>query len=441
MKATDIAIKVDNISKYYRIGLKEEINENFVGSVFSFLKRPLANFRKYRALYKFDELSSEPDISSAVNTADLFVALRNLSFEVKKGEVVGIIGKNGAGKSTLLKILSRITFPTAGKVEIRGRNSSLLEVGTGFHPELTGRENVYLNGTVLGMTKKEVDRKFNAIVDFSGISRFIDTPVKRYSSGMRVRLAFSVAAHLEPEILIIDEVLAVGDVEFQAKCIGKMNSIAHDGRTVFFVSHNMGAVLELCQRVLWLEAGCIKRDGLARDVITEYLSHGGQSTGEWIGPSDKGRNSRLAYLTKAQIVSNKEKGIVFHFAEAITVEISYQVLSNIRGFFCYVLLKDSFSNILWASQDVYHRHDQVKQVRELGIYTSTCIFPESLLPPGQYFVTIGIHGGGGAEVLHEELVDAMSFRISEVGYPFNSGPKRGLLSPDLSWGIERQLLE
>ncbi len=440
MQGNDIAIKIDNISKYYRIGLKEEMNENFVGSVFNFLKRPLANFRKYRALYNFDEINAL-DASSMVDAADLFVALRNLSFEVKKGEVIGIIGKNGAGKSTLLKILSRITFPTAGKVEIRGRSSSLLEVGTGFHPELTGRENVYLNGTVLGMTKKEVDRKFDSIVDFSGISKFIDTPVKRYSSGMRVRLAFSVAAHLEPEILIIDEVLAVGDVEFQAKCIGKMNSIAHDGRTVFFVSHNMGAVLELCQRVLWLEAGCIKRDGLARDVITEYLSHGGEATGEWIGPSDKGRNSTLAYLTKAQIVSKKEKDCVFHFTEAMRVEISYRVLSNIRTFFCYVLLRDTFGNILWASQDAHHRHDQVGQVRDLGIYTSTCIFPEGLLPPGQYFVTIGIHGGGGAEVLHEELVDAMSFRISEVGYPFNSGPKRGLFSPDLSWRIERELNE
>ena len=441
MKSNDIAIKVDNISKYYRIGLKEEMNENFFGSVFSFIKRPLANFRKYRALYKFDELSSDLDDSSKVNTSDLFVALRNISFEVKKGEVVGIIGKNGAGKSTMLKILSRITYPTSGKVEMRGKNSSLLEVGTGFHPELTGRENVYLNGTVLGMKKKEVDRKFDAIVDFSGISRFIDTPVKRYSSGMTVRLAFSVAAHLEPEILIIDEVLAVGDVGFQAKCIGKMNSIAHEGRTVLFVSHNMGAVIDLCQRVVWLEGGRIKLDGSPRDVITEYLAHGGETTGGWARSMEENGASHVAYLTKARIVSNEENNNsnALHYAERITIEISYQVLSRVSAFKCYVLLKDSFANILWASQDT-HGHDQVEQVRGPGVYKSRCTFPEGLLRPGQYFVTFGIYGKQG-EIIEEEHADAISFRISEVGYPFNSDPRRGLLTPDIPWVVEHQPLE
>ena len=193
-----------------------------------------------------------------MDDADIFWALKDINFEVKKGEVLGIIGKNGAGKSTLLKILSRITEPTGGRIEIYGRIASLLEVGTGFNPELSGRENVYLNGTILGMTKKEIDLKFDEIIDFSGVEKFIDTPVKRYSSGMKVRLAFAVAAHLDPEILIIDEVLAVGDAEFQKKCLGKMHDVAeNEGRTVLFVSHNMSAVQTLCSRSVVLENGCL----------------------------------------------------------------------------------------------------------------------------------------------------------------------------------------
>ena len=195
-----------------------------------------------------------------------------MSFNIRSGEVVGIIGVNGAGKSTLLKVISRITPPTAGKITIRGRVSSLLEVGTGFHPELTGRENVYLNGTILGMRKVEVDRKFDEIVDFSGIDKFLDTPVKRYSTGMRVRLAFAVAAHLEPEILIVDEVLAVGDAEFQKKCLNKMEDVGKEGRTVLFVSHNMAAVTRLCQRGILLSDGKIIDDGDAHSIVSSYLT-------------------------------------------------------------------------------------------------------------------------------------------------------------------------
>jgi len=260
----DVAIRAENLSKRYRIGLKEELPDTLLGAMSSWLKAPLANFRDLRKLSHFHD--------NGRNTPDIIWALKDVSFEVKQGEVVGIIGRNGAGKSTLLKILSRITEPTSGRAVINGRVSSLLEVGTGFHPELTGRENVYLNGTVLGMSKAEVDRKFDEIVNFSGVEKFIDTPVKRYSSGMQVRLAFSVAAHLEPEILLVDEVLAVGDAEFQKKCLGKMGEVAAGGRTVLFVSHRMEMIESLCKRAFLLESGSLVLKDSARTVVNYYLT-------------------------------------------------------------------------------------------------------------------------------------------------------------------------
>jgi len=286
-------ISVENLSKAYRIGLKEEIPDTMFGAFTGMLKAPFRNFRRLRSLdtAKAGIRDQGSGVSSERATAgrsapetrhptpdasdpDLLWALRDVSFEVNEGEVLGIVGRNGAGKSTLLKILSRITEPTSGRVVMRGRVSSLLEVGTGFHPELTGRENIYMNGTVLGMRKKEIDRKFDEIVDFSGVAKFLDTPIKRYSSGMTVRLAFAVAAHLEPEILIIDEVLAVGDAEFQKKCLGKMQDVARAGRTVLFVSHNMAAVRNLCRRCVLLADGQTALDGTAEQVIDAYLSVG-----------------------------------------------------------------------------------------------------------------------------------------------------------------------
>jgi len=258
----NLAIKVENLAKRYRIGLKEKMHRTLFASVTSWLKSPLANFRELKKLTTFGE---------ADDAEDIIWALRDVSFKVREGEVIGIIGKNGSGKSTLLKILSEITDPTRGRVLINGRVSSLLEVGTGFHPELTGRENIYLNGTILGMTKYEVDRKFDEIVDFSGIEKFIETPAKRYSSGMRVRLAFAVAAHLEPEILLVDEVLSVGDAEFQQKCLDKMSEVTTSGRTVLYVSHNMPSVESLCHRAILLEQGRITFSGTAAETVGHYL--------------------------------------------------------------------------------------------------------------------------------------------------------------------------
>lgn len=255
-------ITAENISKAYRIGVRDKKADTLLGAVWQGVKSPVKNFRQLKSLRN---LNGHDD--------SIFWALRDISFSVKEGEVLGIIGHNGAGKSTLLKILSRITDPTSGRIVIRGRVSSLLEVGTGFHPDLTGRENIYMNGTILGMRKREIDAKFDEIIEFSGIEKHIDTPVKRYSSGMTVRLAFSVAAHLEPEILIIDEVLAVGDAEFQNKCLGKMNDVAQAGRTVLFVSHNMAAVRSLCTNSLLLGSGAIQYQGTPDKAIDQYLVH------------------------------------------------------------------------------------------------------------------------------------------------------------------------
>lgn len=269
---SDIAISVQSLSKRYRLGLKEQMPDTFVGTLTSWLKSPLANYRQLHKLRDFrdDPLDAEGHEIGAT-PEDVLYALRDVSFDIKKGEVVGIIGRNGAGKSTLLKILSRITEPTSGRVEVHGRVASLLEVGTGFHPELTGRENIYLNGTILGMRKAEIDRKFDEIVAFSEIERFLDTPVKRYSSGMYVRLAFAVAAHLEPEILIVDEVLAVGDAAFQKKCLGKMEAVSRrEGRTVLFVSHNLQSIRQLCSTAVLMAGGRVQTTGPCARVLEVY---------------------------------------------------------------------------------------------------------------------------------------------------------------------------
>ncbi len=258
---SDWAIKVESLSKLYRLGIRNQRADTLFGSAISFVKSPVRNFKKLRGLGKFNNL----------NDKNIFWALNNISFQVNKGEAIGIVGPNGAGKSTLLKILSRIAEPSFGQARVRGRISSLLEVGTGFHPELTGRDNIYMNGTILGMTKNEIDRKLDQIIDYSGVERHIDTNLKFYSSGMKVRLGFAVAAFMEQEIIIVDEVLAVGDSEFQKKCLGTMGNVASQGRTVLFVSHDLNAVQNLCKRAILLKNGAIVKDGNSTTVVQEYL--------------------------------------------------------------------------------------------------------------------------------------------------------------------------
>lgn len=308
---SEVAIKLEGISKKYTIGKEKD------GS----LRGTLSSL-----------------FSKSTSSTEDFWALKNVSFEVKKGDVVGIIGKNGAGKSTLLKILSQITRPTEGKIEINGRIASLLEVGTGFHPELTGRENIYLNGTILGMTRKEVQSKFDEIVAFSGIEKFIDTPVKHYSSGMYVRLAFAVAAHLEPEILIIDEVLAVGDAEFQKKCLGKMKDVAGEGRTVLFVSHDLAAVKSLCNKGVLLENGEIIYGGSTEIVLDLYK-------GKQITINNYINNSidiNKEYDIKSIIISGEfgyEKNI-FSIEDKIEINLSFHIKENPVPFNLFLCIKN-----------------------------------------------------------------------------------------------------
>jgi lipopolysaccharide transport system ATP-binding protein len=313
-------IKVENLGKQYRLG------QVGTGTITNDLNRWWYKVRGKEDPYlKIGETNDR----TTKGNSDLVWALKDINFEVKQGEVLGIIGKNGAGKSTLLKILSRVTGPTVGDIKVRGRIASLLEVGTGFHPELTGRENIFLNGAILGMTKAEIKSKFDEIVDFSGVERYIDTPVKRYSSGMYVRLAFAVAAHLEPEILIVDEVLAVGDSEFQKKCLGKMKDVSGQGRTVLFVSHNMGAIKELCDNIIVLKNGQVSYKGKTNDAIREYLSVPVtiNSATDFLNDKQSRRGSGEARFTEIKINNNDlvidpEKEILMTFSVKIFKEIN-----------------------------------------------------------------------------------------------------------------------
>jgi lipopolysaccharide transport system ATP-binding protein len=327
----DTAIEVEGLSKRFRIGLLDDVHDSIGASILSAIKSPLKNYRKYRSLYKFDSDENNGARSGDTSPADIIWALRDINFKVPRGQVLGIIGSNGAGKSTLLKVLSGITPPTHGRVTIRGRVSSLLEVGTGFHQELTGRENVYLNGTMLGMSKKEMDKRFDSIVEFSGVDKFLDTPVKRYSSGMRVRLAFAVAAHLEPEVLIIDEVLAVGDAAFQRKSLSKMEDVSQHGRTVLFVSHNMPAITRLCSRAILLDQGALTMDGNATDVVGAYLNqgHGMAGVREWPDESAPGDGAvRLRRLRVKNSSGQTAKAI--DIQDSIGLEMEYEVLEGGR---------------------------------------------------------------------------------------------------------------
>jgi lipopolysaccharide transport system ATP-binding protein len=353
-------------------------------------------------------------------------ALRGVSFEVKRGEIIGIIGRNGAGKSTLLKILSRVTAPTSGEVRVKGRVASLLEVGTGFHPELTGRDNIYLNGAILGMSKPEIKRKFDEIVEFSGVERYIDTPVKRYSSGMYVRLAFAVAAHLEPEILIVDEVLAVGDAQFQKKCIGKMQDVSRGGRTVLFVSHNLTVVASLCQRAVLLEAGRKRVEGTSEEIVSSYMQSGSIRLGEvaWEASNPEANNGRLR-LAKARILSGNEVTAEVEIDKPTILQYDFEVLEDDLNVCTSIHLFDKHGTCVLAS-------GTASKVLKRGMYQHSCVLPAHFLNDTNYSAHIILL----TDVTRAEIFlrEAVSFCVHEVrGRGEYLGGIIGCVRPHLEW--------
>jgi len=404
------AIKVSGLGKQYVLGGAEKGDVSFREMLTDSLMSPLRRLRRLRG-----ERSEE----------ETFWALRDIEFEVRPGEVVGIIGRNGAGKSTLLKILSRITDPTEGRVEIRGRVSSLLEVGTGFHPELTGRENIFLNGAVLGMSRREILAKFDEIVAFAEVEKFLDTPVKRYSSGMYVRLAFAVAAHLEPEILVVDEVLAVGDAAFQKKCLGKMSDVSKEGRTVLFVSHNMSAIRSLCSRAILLNDGKVLLDSNVDEVLERYLEkHSENILGyECAEESDTPHFRKVALVETERVAIDKP----FH----LHIEVDPKGRSNLV-----------ISLVIRNMQDVWaiHSSDEFgafgKTMDSAGKYARNCEIPAYALAPGKYFVDVYLEERACETI--QVMSGVLVFEVEFEGVMSNltkADDWRGICGPGLvKWG-------
>lgn len=410
------AIRVEGIGKQYHLGAVQAVNDNLREDIMNGLAR-LVGRRK----------TEEDDRS--------IWALRNIDLEVARGETLGIIGRNGAGKSTLLKLLSRITPPTEGTMRFRGRLQSLLEVGTGFHRELTGLENIYLNGAIMGMRRDEINQQFHAIVEFSGVERFLDTPVKFYSSGMYVRLAFAVAAHLRADILIVDEVLAVGDASFQKKCLGKMKSVSEEGRTVIFVSHNMAAVQSLCNRVVLLEAGRIELDGPADSVVRHYALGAMDSAGErvWNAP-EEGPGDDTARLQAVRFTDSEGKPISnVDLTEPIYVEIQYRVQKAGACLNVSVSLFNQDDIYVFSSPSTTDR-DWFHKPHPVGLYRSRCMIPGHSLNDGRYSLNALLVEKGPRIIT--EVGRVVSIDVTDPGTTRGDyfGPWLGVVRPNLEWG-------
>jgi lipopolysaccharide transport system ATP-binding protein len=413
------AVRVEGLGKRYRIGAAARAHDSIRDAVAHAAGAPL------RALRRMGREADE---------AAMMWALRDLSFEVKHGQAMAIVGRNGAGKSTLLKILSRITRPTEGWAEVNGRVGALLEVGTGFHPELTGRENVYLSGTMLGMRRDYIARRFDEIVDFAGVERFLDTPVKRYSSGMYLRLAFAVAAHLEPEILIVDEVLAVGDAEFQRKCLGKMDQSEREGRTVLFVSHNMAAVTRLCDEAILLDRGGARLRGPASTVVSAYLAAGNGGESQFSAPDDDAPGNADFRLRSVSVRDEDGSAAgTFDIQSPMRVEIEYRLLRPIRNLRVGFRLLASDGTVVLSSTDLdagEARH------RGEGVFVSRCEIPGSFLNSGGYSISLGIDVPMVESVLFIDSV--VSFTVENTGGAAGTVPdgRLGVVCPLLPWRVE-----
>jgi lipopolysaccharide transport system ATP-binding protein len=408
---SELAIRVEHLGKQYRLGGQQARYSTFRETLVDTVNAPLRWLKGERRVEQ-----------------NSFWALDDVSFEVKHGEAVGIIGRNGAGKSTLLKILSRITSPTRGRVDIYGRVGSLLEVGTGFHPELTGRENIYLNGAILGMSRVEISRKFDEIVDFAEIEKFLDTPVKHYSSGMYVRLAFAVAAHLEPEILVVDEVLAVGDAEFQKKCLGKMGDVTEEGRTVLFVSHNMTAVISLCNRAILLSNGNIDIIGEKIHVISKYLSKS-KLSGEYSCPPLSKRKKLQIYY--AGLISHDSVLDTFHNSQDLLLRIKCSLQEPIRGPQIAFELLDELDQCIFSSTSLDNTDTQ--ELFNAGLYLFECPINLRILRSGKYRIRVSssIPGKEILDILENELV----FNVIDDSSPILKlgQNRRGIIFYELPW--------
>ena len=426
----NLAIRVENLGKQFHIGASSHDSP----------LRPSSG--AYRTLR--DDLSEAFQRLRRGNGAaspkkNTIWALKDISFDVPKGRVLGIIGRNGAGKSTLLKILSRVTEPTQGYAEIRGRVGALLEVGTGFHPELTGRENIYLNGAILGMKRSEIAQKFDEIVAFSEVERFIETPVKRYSSGMYLRLAFAVAAHLEPEILVVDEVLAVGDAEFQRKCIGKMSDVAQQGRTVLFVSHNMSAILRLTEECLVLEKGCLALRSATNQAVDYYMAAGFSNAGERLWVDDEVSLEAAPFKPLALRVRNPQGRVVdtLRSTEMFTVEFEYELQQDITGLRVGIYALTLRGEYVFTSFDTddISRFDGFA-TRKSGRYVSRCTIPANMLNDGRYVLAVNASTFRIRRYFQDE--HALAFYVDGTGAPGKQWPETrlGPLRPALDWEIK-----
>ena len=419
---SELAIKVEDLGKQYRIGLSPERYRTLRDSLVQAVTAPGQLIRL-----------------NGNRSRDRIWALQEVSFDVQKGQVLGVIGRNGAGKSTLLKILSRVTEPTTGMVEIHGRVGSLLEVGTGFHPELTGRENIYLNGAILGMKRAEIDAKFHEIVAFSEVEKFIDTPVKRYSSGMYLRLAFAVAAHLEPDILVVDEVLAVGDAESQRKCLGKMSDVAQQGRTVLFVSHNMSAILRLTEESLVLDKGRLLLRAPTTQAVDFYMSSGFSDTGQRLWEPDEVPSEAAPFRPLAVRLCDTLGRVVdtIRSTEPVSVAVDYELSAPVTGLRVGIYLLTTRGEYVLTSFDtddpeLYEQYS----VRPAGRYVSACTLPGNFLNEGRY--VIGLNASSFRVKRYFQDEQALTFTVDGAGAPGMQWPEArlGPVRPDLNWKIE-----
>jgi lipopolysaccharide transport system ATP-binding protein len=415
-----LAIKAENISKQYRLG------EIGTGTLSHDLNRIWHKMRGNEDPYlKIGESNDR----SKKGESDYVWSLKDINFQIEQGDAVGIIGKNGAGKSTLLKILSKVTKPTTGSIKVNGRIASLLEVGTGFNPEMTGRENIYLNGAILGMRKTEITRKLDEIIDFSGVERYIDTPVKRYSSGMYVRLAFAVAAHLESEILIVDEVLAVGDAEFQKKCLGKMGNVSKgEGRTVLFVSHNMASVKQLCTKAIVLEHGSVVFEGNTNDGIDYYLQSN-QYDG-YVGHYVNESVEESGFVSLSLVDNNDAIRTEFGFDETITIKIKAQVAPKHLNAHLGFRVVDRNERVIFSSEIKL-----AKEIDKAGLHQFEVKLPEQFLAPNKFKLTFGIHIPN--VIMIDYLEECLFFEIVETGSDFHiyGNADYGCVLIDCNWNL------